>query len=88
MNTMMLENEIIQQLHDMPHDSLKEVLNFTLFIKQRLQVGKQSGNQVVDESNGVTPNTMTARQSRVGMLAGEKLEMVDFEMSDEELLQS
>jgi hypothetical protein len=74
MNTAMIEKAIVQELHDMPLEAAQEVLDFTLFIKQR----RRSASDV----------PLPRPNRRVGLLAGEGVELHDFEMSDEELLGS
>ncbi|MBK1734368.1 hypothetical protein CKO15_03520 [Halorhodospira abdelmalekii] len=74
MNTAMIEKAIIKELHDMPAEAMQEVLDFALFIKQR--------RKSVSEPPRLRP------KKRLGLLAGEGVELYDFEMSDEELLNS
>ena len=51
MSTVKLEKEILQQLQELPTESIEEVLDFTLFLKQRIKKRAVSSQQMTNHGS-------------------------------------
>lgn len=73
MATMQYEQELLDQIRDLPVEQVKEVLDFASFLRQKLQREKDR----LQEERRRASERMTARRDRIGPVDVRAAELVE-----------
>ena len=73
MATMQYEQELLEQIRELPVEEIKEVLDFAAFLRQR----RQRGEDRVQEERWRASERMAARRDRIGPIDVRAAELVE-----------